>query len=108
MSNGVLDWVNLDVIGPIYPFVGTEGILVAAAVVFWIWWHVRCIRDENREMNEAVELYRRIGVDKAMHPKGKAQLPDDVGAAAELHHPTKVDTELRPEGKTPSPETAGR
>lgn len=78
MSTGLRDWVNLEEIGPIYPFVGIEWLLVIAAVVFWIWWHVRVIRDENQEMEEAVELYRRIGVDKAMHPKGKPQLPDDV------------------------------
>ncbi len=59
-------------------YLPSEWIVVVAAVIFWIWWHVRCIHDENRAMNEAVELYRRIGVDAAMHPAGKGQLPDNV------------------------------
>ena len=75
MSTGISDWVNLGEIGAIYPFVGAEWLLVLLAVVFWIWWHVQCIRQENRELEEAAAYYRRIGVEKAMDSKAKPRLP---------------------------------
>ena len=36
-------------IGPIYPFVGSEGLMVIIAVIFWIVWHILQIRAENRQ-----------------------------------------------------------
>ena len=46
-------------IGPLYPFVGSEMMLVIAAVVFWLWWHVSEMRMENREYEEDIERYSR-------------------------------------------------
>ena len=77
MSTGISDWINLSEIGAIYPFVGAEWLLVLLAVVFWIWWHVQGIRQENRELEEEATYYRRIGVEKAMHRKAKPRLPQD-------------------------------
>ena len=37
-------------IGPIYPFVGWEWLLVLIGVVYWIIWHVRQIRSENQSL----------------------------------------------------------
>ena len=54
-----------------------EWLLVLLAVVFWIWWHVQGIRQENRELEEEATYYRRIGVEKAMHRKAKPRLPQD-------------------------------
>lgn len=73
MSTGIQDWVNFSEIGAIYPFQGIEVPLVIAAVVFWLWWHVRAIRDEDREMQEAAAYYRRIGLEKVIQPDGKAR-----------------------------------
>lgn len=73
MSTGIQDWVNFSEITAIYPFQGLEGILVIATVVFWLWWHFRAIRDENREMKEAAEYYRRVGLENVLHPEGKAR-----------------------------------
>lgn len=36
-------------IGPMYPFVGTEGILTVILLVVWIVWHIMQLRDETRE-----------------------------------------------------------
>ena len=40
----VTNWIDhlsaAEVQGAIYPFVGTEGILVIALLVIWIGWHV--------------------------------------------------------------------
>jgi hypothetical protein len=40
--------VDLASLGPIYPFVGTEKLLVLIALVVWVGFHVWQIRFENR------------------------------------------------------------
>lgn len=39
-------------IGPIYPFVGTETILVIIGVVYWVVWHVWQLKDENKQLRD--------------------------------------------------------
>lgn len=36
-------------IGPIYPFVGSEGFLVILLLVFWVAWHILQLRGEGQE-----------------------------------------------------------
>lgn len=49
-TNGITTWaVDLADVGAIYPFQGTEMILVAAGVVFWLYWHIAQIRQENAD-----------------------------------------------------------
>ena len=51
---GLDSWaVDLKDVGAIYPFQGTELILVIAGFVFWIGWHVVQARVEARELAEA-------------------------------------------------------
>lgn len=66
MSTGISSWANPESITAIYPFVGTEVILVIAATIFWIWWHIKQIRVENRELEEQAAYYRKIGLHEAM------------------------------------------
>ena len=44
-------------IGPMYPMVGTEGLLVIIGVVAWIAWHVIQAKRENREYEDQVRKY---------------------------------------------------
>ena len=44
-------------IGPIYPMVGTEGLLVIIGVVLWIVWHVVQTKRENREYEDQIRKY---------------------------------------------------
>ena len=44
-------------IGPIYPMVGMEGVLVIIGVAFWIVWHVIQATRENREYEEQIRKY---------------------------------------------------
>ncbi|HEX9791747.1 MAG TPA: hypothetical protein VGA60_13890 [Kiloniellales bacterium] len=61
MTN-VESWsVDLSTIGPIYPMVGTEGLLVLLGVVFWIGWHIWQIRFESRLYDEDVKLLKEPG-----------------------------------------------
>ena len=49
--------VTMADLGPIYPMVGTEGVLVIIGVVAWIVWHVVQTKRENREYEEQVRKY---------------------------------------------------
>ena len=52
---------NLLDIGPIYPFVGWEGIMALIALIFWIGWHILQIRAENRQLEEETAQLRQSG-----------------------------------------------
>jgi len=57
-TTGIDTWaVDLAEVGPIYPFQGTEVILVVVAVVLWLAWHIRQMISEKRENAEKVRLY---------------------------------------------------
>lgn len=45
-------------IGPVYPFVGSEGILVIIGVVFWVAWHVFQMRQEAADLSEQDEHFK--------------------------------------------------
>ena len=49
----VTNWIDhlsaAEVQGAIYPFVGTEGMLVIALLVIWIGWHVLTNNAESKE-----------------------------------------------------------
>jgi hypothetical protein len=50
-TNGMTSWaVDLKDVGAIYPFQGTETLLVVIGFAFWIGWHVWQIRHENAEL----------------------------------------------------------
>ena len=50
-TNGLTSWaVDLKDIGAIYPFQGSEVVLVILGLVFWIGWHVLQMRHENEEI----------------------------------------------------------
>jgi hypothetical protein len=52
---------NIVDIGPIYPWVGLEAVMVIAAFVFWIGWHVVQLRQENRRFEDEARALRKSG-----------------------------------------------
>ena len=52
-------------IGPIYPFVGTEILLVIVALVAWIAWHIVQANSESKAWDEDLRKF------------GGEQLPDE-------------------------------
>jgi len=53
-TNGIESWaVDLKDVGAIYPFQGTEVILVLAGLAFWIGFHVLQAKVEARELADA-------------------------------------------------------
>ena len=52
----VTNWIDhlsaAEVQGAIYPYVGSEGILVIVGLVFWIGWHVLTNNSESEELEK--------------------------------------------------------
>ena len=52
----VTNWIDHlsadEVQGAIYPYVGTEGVLVIVALVIWIGWHVLTNNSESKELEQ--------------------------------------------------------
>ena len=59
-TNGLTSWaVDLKDVGAIYPFQGTEVILVIIGLAFWIWFHVYQFRQENAEIASELDADKR-------------------------------------------------
>jgi len=57
-TTGIDTWaVDLKDVGAIYPFQGSEGVLVVIGVVTWIAWHVWCIRWERIDHQDKIDKY---------------------------------------------------
>lgn len=62
MTGSFTDWAGtIADIGPIYPFVGTEWLLVLAGVVFWLAWHVSQLSRESAKLKMEDEHHRSGG-----------------------------------------------
>ena len=60
MSTGVETWTqNLLGIGPMYPFPGSEVILVLIGLATWIIWHIWHARNEANELKDEQERAKR-------------------------------------------------
>ena len=54
------DWTgNMLDIGPLYPFVGSEGLLTIVAVVIWIGWHIWQFRMENSNFDDDLKTLKQ-------------------------------------------------
>ena len=57
-TTGIESWaVDLKDVGAIYPFQGSEGLMVIIAVALWLVWHVWCTRWERSSHDEKVRKY---------------------------------------------------
>jgi hypothetical protein len=77
VSTGVDSFMNPSELGPLYPFVGAEWVFVVIGFALWLGWHVAQARGETREEAEAVDLYRRIGPERAMYHGASALIATD-------------------------------
>lgn len=51
-TNGMTSWaVDLKDVGAIYPFQGSEVLLVILGLAFWIGWHILQMRNEAAEIS---------------------------------------------------------
>lgn len=62
MTGSFTDWAGtIADIGPIYPFVGTEFLLVLAGLAFWVAWHIAQLRSESGKLRKEDEHHRSKG-----------------------------------------------
>ena len=68
MTGNFTNWDgDLTAVGPIYPFVGSEMLMVIILLVVWIGWHIVQLRMENRTMeNEARALRQGDTLDRTL------------------------------------------
>jgi len=66
---------NIADIGPIYPMVGTEGILVIIGLATWIGWHIlqnklenKSYEDEIKRFGDAETLKKMVGSEDPRNP----------------------------------------
>ena len=59
MSTGNFEnWAGtITVMGPIYPFVGSEMLWFILGLAFWIWWHILQTKRENKLYEEEVKRF---------------------------------------------------
>jgi hypothetical protein len=74
VETGVNSFTTPGEIGALYPFVGTEVLLVILGVLLWLVWHLLDIRGEGKEFEEAARLYREVGLERAMHNNGSGKI----------------------------------
>lgn len=62
--------VDLANVGPIYPWLGWEVIMVVVAIALWILWHIVQIRQEDRVYAEDIKLHgSKENIKKALDEK---------------------------------------
>ena len=60
MTGNFTNWDgNILDIGPIYPFVGWETLMVIVLVVAWVGWHIMQMRMENKLHDDDARLLRQ-------------------------------------------------
>ena len=81
MATGLVDnWINVDSFGPIYPFVGSEGLLAILGLAFWVVWHIMQLKDEKAEFeNDIQKINERGGVGAVLDEEAKRETSDLTG-----------------------------
>lgn len=93
MITGLDSFNNPADIGPLYPFVGTEVILVVIGVVLWLAWHFLQTRQESAEDEEGVRKFNEIGKDRVLFHGGTARIAreDELHGHTEQGVPHQMD-----------------
>jgi hypothetical protein len=74
-------WVNVDTLGAIYPFPGSEGILAVATLAFWVIWHIWQISSESKEFNADLrKIEAKGGIGKVLDDEARREMADLVGS----------------------------
>ncbi len=73
-STGLSTLNNPATIGPMYPGVGVEWLLVLLVFLAWLIWHVVQLRNEGRDLRKEAEHFRKMGLEKTLK-RGKESDP---------------------------------
>ena len=67
MTTGIESYADYNQIGAFFPGANeAEWIMALIVFVWWIWWHIWQFSHEDKELKEAVRLYREVGMERAM------------------------------------------
>ena len=82
MATGAVEnWIDVDTLGAIYPFVGSEGLLVILGLAFWIGWHLLQMKKEGAEFKKDIEnINRQGGPGKVLDEEASREMKDTVGS----------------------------
>ena len=79
-TGNVENWLDVDKLGAIYPFVGTEGMLAIVGIAFWIIWHFIQIKKENAEFQKDIDnINEQGGPGKVLENQMKREIEDHIG-----------------------------
>ena len=77
--------VDLATIGPIYPWVGSEGLLVVLGLAFWIGWHIWQAALREPHLRGGAAAPEHAGEDRARHARAAPGLgPPAAGISRPL------------------------
>jgi len=81
MATGLVEnWANVDSMGAIYPFTGSEGLLVVLGLAFWIIWHVWQVKKENAEFKADIDnINKHGGPGRILDDESRREMEDQVG-----------------------------
>ena len=82
MATGAVEnWLDVDTLGAIYPFVGSEGFFVILGLAFWIVWHILQIRKEGSEFKKDIDnINAQGGPGKVLDDEASREMKDTVGS----------------------------
>ncbi len=105
-GTGLDSFTNPADITALYPFPGWEALFVVVGVLLLIGWHIRQMRAENQEYDDALELYEKVGMERAMHFGGISHLDTDEDIeAVQVGEPHVRSEDERREGDESRPLT---
>ena len=85
MNTGLTSFADPLSIGPMYPFVGSEWLLVLILLVCWLAWQIYFTKAESREFDEASRLYREKGLMQASSEAEEERIAAEVRAEMQSH-----------------------
>ncbi|MDQ3544016.1 MAG: hypothetical protein M3431_09190 [Actinomycetota bacterium] len=105
-GTGLDSFTNPADITALYPFPGFEVVFVVVGVLLLLGWHIRQMRDENKEYTDALELYEKVGMERVMHFGGVSHLSTDEDIeAVQVGEPHVRSEDERREGDDSRPLT---
>jgi len=81
MATGMVEnWANVDSMGAIYPFTGSEMLLAIVGIALWIVWHVWQIKKENAEFKADIDnINKQGGPGRVLEDESRRELEDQIG-----------------------------
>ncbi len=82
MSTGLETWTaNLNEVGPLYPFVGTEVLLAIIGIASWVIWHIIQIKAENKIYSDEEKTFSdKTKLENAMKMSNTGTLNESLKA----------------------------